>query len=533
MSPHGKYPHLSSTTRRTFIRQALCAGVGTAALTNTIRDLRFINAAMAQSSGITDYKALVCIFLNGGNDSNNLVIPTIPSEYANYAAIRTPALALPNADGSGAAALALNNLTVDGHTYGLHPACPELQGLFNAGKLAAVFNVGTLVYPVTKSQYTTGSVALPPQLFSHADQQVQWQTSIPDRLPTTGWGGRCADLLDQYNPKNGSNDVLSMCISLAGSNTFEVGGTVQQYSVSTGGAVALNTALGPSSARTAQQANLNNLLGIDAVQQNMLTENYALAFEHALASGTGLTTALGNSPMSAYWNTKTTPFPTTVTVPNGGGSFTSSLLAQLKMVAQIIEAGYRSAASGGMGMKRQVFFVQVGGYDLHTGQTNNAGSTTVNNAKVILGSQANLFAELSQSINTFQNAMTQIGAQYGDATFDHRVTSFTASDFGRTLPSNSLGSDHGWGSHHIVVGGAVKGQNTYGKFPALVVGGPDDTSTGRWIPTTAVDQFAGTMAKWFMTDSTTQTSVFPSLGGTVFPNLGRFATTDIGFMNAT
>ncbi len=514
-------------TRRRFIRQALCAAVGTAAITNTIRDLRFINAAMAQNaSTLTDYKALVCVFLNGGNDSNNLFIPTIPAEWSNYAAIRTPVLAIPNTDGSGATALMLNNLTNDGHTYGIHPAAPELQSLFNAGKLAGVFNVGTLVYPVTKAQYKANSVALPPQLFSHADQQVQWQTSIPDRPPSTGWGGRCADVLDAYNPKNGANDVLSICISLAGSNTFEVGGATTQYSVSSSGVVALNTALGPTTAQTARTAALNSILGIDAVQQNMLVDNYALAFEHALSSGTGLTTSLASSPLSTYWKS----FPTVVSVPNGGGSFTSSLLAQMKMVAQVIEAGYRSAASGGLGMKRQVFFVQVGGYDLHTGQTSNAGSTTTNNAKVIIGAQANLFAELSQSMNAFQNAMIQIGVQNSDPTFEHRVTAFTASDFGRTFPSNSLGSDHGWGSHHLALGGAVLGQRTYGTFPALVVGGPDDTNTGRWIPTTSVDQFAATMASWFMTDVNTQVNLFPSVSGTVFPNLTRFSSPNLGFM---
>ena len=508
-------------TRRGFIRQALCAAVGTAAMSNTIRDLRFINAAMAQSaSTISDYKALICVFLNGGNDSNNLFIPTIPAEWSNYAAIRTPVLAIPNTDGSGATALALNNLTNDGHTYGIHPACPELQTLFNNGKLATIFNVGTLVYPVTKAQYSANSVALPPQLFSHADQQVQWQTSIPDRAPTTGWGGRCADLLDTYNPKNGANDVLSMCISLAGSNTFEVGGVVQQYSISSGGVVSLNSALGPAAAQTARTTTLNNILGIDAIQQNMLAQNYALALEHALASGSGLTASLAGSPLASYWKT----FPTTVTTPNGGSTFTSSLLAQLKMVAQVIEAGYRSAATGGLGMKRQVFFVQVGGYDLHTGQTNNAGNTTTDNSKVVVGAQANLFAELSQSLNAFQNAMIQIGVQNSDPAFEQRVTAFTASDFGRTLPSNSLGSDHGWGSHHLVLGGAVQGQRTYGKFPALVVGGPDDTSTGRWIPTTAVDQFAATMATWFGVGSTNLS--------TVFPNLGRFSTPNMGFMAA-
>ena len=510
----------SNSSRRDFIRQALCAAVGTAALTNTIRDLRFINAAMAQTSGISDYKALVCVFLNGGNDANNLFIPTDPTEYANYASIRTPVLAIPNTDGGPTTALALNAANSDGHTYGLHPACPELRTLFNNGKLATIFNVGTLVYPVTKAQYTAKSVALPPQLFSHADQQVQWQTSIPDRPPTTGWGGRCADLLDQYNPRNGNAAVLSMCISLAGSNTFEVGGVVQQYSVSSSGVVSLNTNLGPASAQTARTNTLNAILGVDAVQQNMLMSNYALALEHALASGTGLTSALNASPLASYWNTT---FPTKITVPNSATTFTSSLLSQLRMVAKIIEAGYRAAGTnGGLGMKRQVFFVQVGGYDTHTGQTDNAGSATVNNAKVITGSQANLFAELSQGLNAFQNAMAQIGAQYGDASFEQRVTAFTASDFGRTLPSNALGSDHGWGSHHLVVGGGVNGRRTYGKWPALTVGGPDDTSTGRWIPTTSVDQFAATMAKWFGVDST----MMP----TVFPNLGRFNTPNLGFM---
>ena len=513
---------MTDYSRRDFIRQALCATIGTMGASHAMRDLRLMNAAIAQSANtITDYKALICVFLQGGNDSNNLFVPTIPAEYANYAAIRTPVLALPETDGSPSTILALNNLTDDGHTYGIHPACPELQSLFNNGKMAAVFNVGTLVYPVTKAEYTAKSIALPPQLFSHADQQVQWQTSIPDQLPTTGWGGRCADLLDTYNPHNSGTAALSMCVSLAGANTFEVGGTVQQFSVSSSGVVSLSNNFGPATARTPQQNAFLDLLGIDAQQKNLLTQNYSLALEHAIATGAGLSTALSSSQMASYWSA----FPKSVTVPNAGNSFTSSLLAQMKMVCQIIEAGYRSTANGGLGMKRQVFFVQVGGYDLHTGQTSNAGQATANNAKVISGAQANLFAELSQSLNAVQNAMTAIGTQYGDPQFDQRVTSFTSSDFGRTLPSNSQGSDHGWGSHHLVVGGAVKGQRSYGNFPALVVGGPDDTSTGRWIPTTAVDQFAATIATWFGVDG--------SNINTVFPNLDRFSTPDLGFMNPT
>ena len=520
-----KFSSLQGSTRRAFIRQALCAAVGTSALSNTIRDLRYINVAMAQSApAISDYKALVCIFLNGGNDANNLIIPTIAEEYANYANIRTPALALPNAGVTGGAlSLNITNGSGDGHSYGFHPACTELQALFNNRKLTTVFNVGTLVYPITKAEYTSGAVSRPPQLFSHADQQQQWQTSISDRPQATGWGGRCADLLDTYNPKNGNTSVLSMCISLAGANLFEVGGVVQQYNVSTSGAASLNPNYPPSAARSAQTLALNNIIGIDAVQANMLTQNYALALDHALDSGTSLTAALAGTKMATYWaNT----YPKNVVVPNGGGTiFNASLLAQLQMVAKSIEAGYRAASSNnGLGMKRQIFFVQVGGYDLHTGQTNNSGQTTTNNATVVLGAQANLLAELSQGLNAFQNALQTIGSTYGDSSFDSRVTTFTSSDFGRTLPCNGLGSDHGWGSHHLVMGGSVNGGRTYGKFPALVVGGPDDTSTGRWIPTTSVDQFAATMASWFGVDN--------SKMATVFPNLGRFSVPNLGFLNS-
>ena len=523
--------HFSSfTTRRKFIRQAACAALGTAALTNTIRDLRFINAAMAQTPSV-DYKALVCIFLSGGNDSNNLFIPTESSEYASYAAIRTPVLAIPNSDGGSASALALNPLNSDGHSYGLHPACRELQAMFNAtpmpvngntnsGKLAALFNTGTLVYPMTKAQYQNGSVARPPQLFSHSDQITQWQTSIPDRPPTTGWGGRCADLMDTMNPRNGNAAALSLCISLAGANTFEVGGVVQQYAVNTGGVVSLSL---PGPASTARAAAFNSILGIDEVQSNMLVQNYALALDHSLATGSSLSASLANSPLLASYFNVAANFPS-IAVPNGGPTINnSSLMAQLKMVAKIIDAGYRSSAQGGLGMKRQIFFCQVGGYDTHTGQTNNAGAANPSATGAILGSQANLLAELSQSMNAFQAAMHKIGLQYGDADFEKRVTAFTNSDFGRTFPSNALGSDHGWGSHHLIMGGAVNGQRTFGTWPTLAVGGPDDTSTGRWIPTTSVDQFAATLAKWFGVDNTKMS--------TVFPNLGRFSAPDLGFMS--
>src|SRR5580704_13474596 len=211
--------NLSNVSRRDFIRRAACAGVGTLAMTSAISQLRFMNAAVAQSS-ISSYKALVCIFLQGGNDSNNLIIPTIQSQYNNYAAIRTPVLAIPQS-----AILPVTSLDPDGNTYGLHPSCPELQTLFGEGKLAFLFNTGTLVYPITRAQYLAGSISTPPQLFSHADQQTQWQTSLPDQPPTTGWAGPCADLLNAVQP----HAPISLMVSLAGANILEVGNIVSQY----------------------------------------------------------------------------------------------------------------------------------------------------------------------------------------------------------------------------------------------------------------------------------------------------------------
>lgn len=529
--------YLAAMSRRRFIRQAACASLGTAAMSNCIRDLHLFSSALAQGP-YTDYKALVCIFLAGGNDSNNMIIPTIPAEYSNYATIRTPVLAIPNADGSGATARALSSLNSDGHTYGLNPAMFELGEMFNQtapyndlGKVAMLFNTGPLVYPMTKAQYVANSIKKPPQLFSHSDQVTQWQTSIPDQPPSTGWGGRMADLMHAFNPQNGALDLLSTCITIAGANTFQIGNSVQQYTVGTGGVVTPSNPSNPSTAATARQAALNAILGIDKGNVNQYTLNYAKALDNTISTGAGLSAALGASQMSSYWSTvanwSKTGTAHQVVTPNGGSTFTSSLMQQLKMVAQIIEAGSRaSGVSSGLGMKRQIFFVQVGGYDTHTNQTN-AANTTPTPANVILGSQANLLAEVSQCIWSFMKAIKQIGITQSSATpFVNNVTCFTASDFGRTFPSNGLGSDHGWGSHHLVVGGAVNGQRTFGTFPTLAVNGPDDTSTGRWIPTTSVDQYAATMAKWLGVGSSNITTVFPNL--TRFP--GSYAGGYLGFM---
>jgi uncharacterized protein (DUF1501 family) len=497
----------SVLTRRDFIRRAACAAVGTAAMTSAISDLRLMNAAVAQSNiGPNDYKALVCIFLQGGNDSNNMIIPTLASQYANYASIRTPVLAIPSS-----AILPVNSLDGDGNTYGLHPSCPELQTLFGEGKLAFLFNTGTLVYPVTRSQYIAG-MNKPPQLFSHADQQTQWQTSVPDQPPTTGWGGRCADLLNAVQP----NAPISLMVSLAGANTFEVGNIVSQYSVSTSGAISLAMPGTPSGGASINRLpTLMSILGLPYT--NLQAQAYASVAEHAIATSTNLNNAISATTNANYWTnvnpfTSATGFPAKISPPAGGAAFTSSLSQQLQMVARLIAAGSTAAASGGFGMKRQIFFCQVGGYDLHTGQTSYS-NTNPNN--VLIGAHTNLLAELSQSMYAFQRAMEQLG-------LSNKVTSFTASDFGRTFPSNGQGSDHGWGSHHLILGGAVNGQRTYGQFPALTINGPNDTSTGRWIPTTAIDQYFATLATWFGVD--------PGNLATVFPNIGRFPSSNLGFI---
>ena len=523
-------PPSSVLNRRDFIRQAACAAVGTAAMTSAIRDLRFMNAAVAQSGiGPNDYKALVCIFLAGGNDSNNLIIPTIQSEYNNYASIRGDILQIPlNGYPANQTVMPISPLNSDGHGYGFHPACPELVNLFGASKLALLFNTGTLVNPLTRAQYQSSLYKKPPQLFSHADQVTQWQTSIPDQPPLTGWGGRCADLLAAIQP----NAPVSLSVSLAGANTFEVGNAVSQYSVSTSGAISLS---GLTAGSTRYNA-MTNILGLPAT--NMQVQAYSSIAAHSINSGTLLNSAINDlvkgtpDPSSSvqFWNT---PFPGSspfqVITPTTSGQatptkFNSSLGPQLKMIARLIEAGSRSVANGGFGMLRQIFFCTVGGYDLHTNQTNGGLSSDGTKAVTTFGSHANLFAELSQCMNAFQAAMDQIGLlpTHNDPTFSQRVTAFTSSDFGRTFPSNGQGSDHGWGSHHLILGGAVKGQKTYGKFPTLAINGPDDTNTGRWIPSTAIDQYFATLATWFGVDSTNLT--------TVFPNLGRFATPNLGFL---
>ena len=470
-------------SRRKFLG-ACCASVGATGLLSTLAQLRLMGAVASPDNGPVsppragapqpDYKALVCLFLAGGNDANNLVIPTDTANYAAYAAGRG-ALALPQN-----AVLPITPRTDDGRTWGIHPAMTELRNLFNSGQFAVLANVGTLAYPMTKAQYTSGSVPRPLQLFSHNDQQVEWQSSIADKPFVTGWGGRLADLTNAFN----ANNRISMSITLNGQNSFQVGKKIDQYAVGTGGAIALTGTGTGTSVNGLRTAALNDAL---AMQNGNLFET---------AFGGVTTGALGASSLVSSVITGASPFTALFNAANNSG-----LAQQLHMVARLVNA------QQSLNLKRQIFFVRVGGFDLHDNQVT-AGATTS-------GAHANLLRDISLSLNAFNNALTQIGAQ-------NQVTTFTSSDFGRTYNTNGDGSDHGWGSHHFLMGGAVQGGDIYGKMPTFAIDGPDDTGRGRWIPTTSVDQYAGTLAKWFGVSATDMP--------VVLPNLGRFATSDLGFM---
>jgi uncharacterized protein (DUF1501 family) len=458
---------LHMLSRRAFMRRGACAALGATGLLSTIANLRMLNAATAMQSSMGadgDYKALVCLFLYGGNDANNMIIPIDPESYAAYANARQT-LSLPRD-----LVLPITPRTPDGRLYALHPSMPELQQLFTNGQLAILANVGTLVQPTTRDQYRSGRTPLPRQLFSHNDQAVQWQTSLPDQSNVRyGWGGKLADLIQALN----SNDRLTMSISLGGTNQFQVGNLVSQYRVTTNGSVALSGMTG----NTANVTRANAIRSLIAMEKRNLFEfAYSDVFQRAIDNDAALSATLSATPPPV------TAFPNT------------NLGQQLRMIARLIKAG------PGLGFRRQIFFASVGGYDTHGDQ---------------LVAHNGLLQNLSQSMAAFYNATAEFGVA-------DSVTTFTASDFGRTFATNGEGSDHGWGSHQFIMGGAVRGGDMYGTFPQLVINGPNDTSQGRWIPTTSVDEMSSTMALWF--------GVAESDLSLILPNIGRFPRPNLGFL---
>lgn len=452
------------TDRRQFLKQLAAAGFGVAGL-GALDDLRRIAAAATPAAKAgADYKAIVCLFMYGGNDANNLVIPTSTTEYAQYDAARG-AVRIPLAQ-----LLPLSITNTPGRTFGLHPAMTGLRELVNAGNAAIVANVGPLLAPTTRAQYQNRSVPLPNNLFSHSDQQAQWQSSISDDATRTGWGGRIADVMKALN---GSN-TTSTCISVNGNNLWETGQTISSYKVSSLAGFGFQMYKGDAATDPVSVA-FREVMG--RPYDNVFEQTWASTVSRAVTNSAALQQALAGSAL-------TTVFPA-----NNG------LADQLKMVARLI------GAHNALGMTRQVFFCSIGGFDTH-------GADQLN-------TQTDLLGDISAATRAFWNATVELG-------IPHLVTLFTASDFNRTFISNGKGTDHAWGSHHLVMGGAVQGGKIYGTYPTIVPGGPDDTNDGRWIPTTSVDQMAATIATWF--------GVSPGDLSTIFPKLTRFSTPNLGFL---
>jgi uncharacterized protein (DUF1501 family) len=443
------------TSRRTFIN---CASLAAAGNVLGLRPFGALNA-LAQSSG--GYKALVCVFLFGGNDANNTLIPFDATGYGQYSSLR------------GDLALAQNTLLPLTPTpnFALHPSLPDIQTLFNSGNAAFVANVGTLVQPLTRALYQAGQTA-PTNLFSHPDQQLEWQNAAQSAATPTGWAGRMADVLaSSYN----SGASIPMITSVAGDTLFCNGNSTTPVSVSPGN-------LGEASCSEGSECNARQLTaqalltldtGISLVQADDSITNNAYAYAKTLADAVQ----------------SITPLQTVFPANNG-------LASQLKQIAQIIQV--RSA----LNVQRQIFFAGIGNFDTHADQ---------------LGLQSALLAGISPALAAFYNATVELGVS-------SEVTTFTMSDFSRTFqPNSNNGSDHAWGAHHIVMGGAVKGGKIYGTYPTLALGGPDDSgSNGRWVPSTASSQYAATLAQWFGVS----VGELPA----VLPSIGNFSTNNLGFV---
>ena len=462
-------------SRRSFIGQGACKGLGMAGLLSTMGTLRLFNASLSAQTlpAGTDHKALVCLFLYGGNDANNLLVPREQAAYDAYQRDRG-ILALARED-----LLPLTLPEDDGRDFGFHPAMAPLVPVFNGGNMAVLCNVGTLVAPVTKAEYKSGGAALPPHLFSHNDQQVQWQTSVPDSIRKVGWGGRLADLVQSLN----SGNEVSMNVSLSGSNFFQVGNEVLQYHMTPSGSIGLNQGNAGWSPRVEQYGAMDDVLGRS--YGHLFEQEYASTTSRAILNDAFLKTVLAGVPDYTHL------FPNSVDAEGG----LNRVAAQLHMILRMIQA------RDSLGMRRQIFFAALGGFDTHDAQ---------------LEDHHALLAQLSGSIADFYNATESLG-------IGEQVTTFTASDFNRTYNSNGKGSDHAWGSHHLVTGGAVNGGRLYGDMPTLAISGPDDTgSRGSWIPTLSTDEMSATLARWIGVADTDLPLVLP--------NIGRFDRRDVGFL---
>ena len=444
-------------TRRGLIRIG-AASVGSLAL----RPFGLL-PGLAQSG--PDYRALVCVFLFGGNDSNNMVIPMDDASYQAYTSIRGN-LALTGS------ALTAPVTSVSGEPYAFHADLADVASLFASKELAVVANVGSLVQPLTRAVYQAQQAPIPLNLFSHSDQQLQWQTSVAQGHSPTGWAGRAADYVASQNINSSQFPTF---FSVAGNTLEGAGAQTQPVALGPGQSLAL-TGFNQSAASQARWNALNSLLAIDTGMTLVQAANNTLA--NSITDAQSLSNALSKgTPLQ-------TQFPKT------------SLGAQLQQVAEII------AVQSILGMQRQIFFCSLGGFDTHTNE---------------IATHQNLYPQVSQALAAFYSATQELGMA-------QNVTTFTESDFSRTFqPTSGNGSDHAWGSHHLVLGGAVQGGQVYGQFPTFELAGPNDADVrGRWIPTTSIDQYGATLCSWFGIPSAAL--------ATIFPNLVNFSTPTLKFL---
>ena len=457
--------------RRKFLRAAAAGGIAYA----FGRTPGTVYAQMAGASGFPDYKALVCVFLAGGNDSWNMVVPRTTAEYNVYAASRggqaPTGLAVPLGT-----ELPIDPLGTTGAPFGLHPSLAAFLPLFQSQKLAIMANMGPLITPTTKAQYTAGSVPLPPQLFSHNDQQDQWHTLKGKNVSKTGWAGRVADVLASQL----GNQQLATNVSLSGNTLFQASDTVSPYVMGSTGATTFS-GFGTTGTNLARKQAVDAIAG--ASYGTVYERRFAAVQKRAILFADSINAAIAGAPAMA------TVFPAN-----------NTLATQLQTVAKLIAVRDR------LSMSRQVFFVSTGGFDTH------------NN---LLTDQPTLLSTVSSAMAAFYAATVELGVA-------SNVTAFTQSDFGRTLTSNGDGSDHAWGGVHFALGGAVLGQKIYGTMPVLRIGatlaadGADDVSGGRFIPTTSSDQYAATLSRWFGVNDTNLPLVAPSIN--------NFATKNLGFL---
>ena len=468
-------------TRRQFLRTASMASMAGMYASPILLGLNSM-AAMAQSSGTSDYRALVCVFLQGGNDGHGTVIATDPDSFSAFTQARSgaPGLAYPMAD----LLPIILKTPQSGRTFGLNPALIGVQNLFNAGRAAIVANTGTLITPATKAQVNANSVPLPASLFSHFDQTAAWQAiaSNGGSAEHVGWGGAVADLIESMN----SNSMFT-CISTAGIALFLSGQTSFQLNVTSAGPIPISGLSQPLFGQTAGSNALASILTADE------TNLFAKEYEVVVNRSTQAQALLASSMLTA--GPDGIPNPPQYLDPMTNKLADNPLAGSMQTVARII------GGKIGLGVSRQIFYVQLGSFDTHDGQA---------------PQHARLLTQLGQALEYFDGVMTTLGM--GD-----QVTTFTASDFGRTLTCNSDGTDHGWGSHHFVVGGAVQGQDMYGTYPVVGANQANDVGAGRLIPTISVDQYAGTLARWFgLSDGQIRQ---------VFPNFGNFGSNPyLGFM---